>query len=179
MRYTITSQQVDHLRKEGALHFEGVYPREKIDLLRTLLSSAESETGRDLQRGSPPLLKTLNPSMLGQIAAELYHKSRVKIAFTQLLPAYQTAASVDEISSVTEVFGAMLIHLDSGDATFFLPSSPIDFPHLEEAGLLVAFATDRARYRIRPQDPHTHSLKNLGYASGDRLTEDTHPLIHH
>jgi len=177
MRYSITSQQLDYLRKEGTLEFAGIYSEEKIAILKELLEKAVSDTGRDLQRANPPLLKTLNPSMLGQIASQLYQKKQIKIAFTQTLPCYPEPMTLSEISSVTEVFGGALIDLKTGDVHFYLPDTLIDFPN-ESEKLLVVFSTEKARYTLQEKDPHTHSLKKLGYSSGDRLGDETHPLIH-
>lgn len=177
MRYSITSEQLDHLRKEGVLEFAGIYSEEKIAVLRDLLNKAVSETGRDLQRENPPLLKTLHPSMLGQVASQLYLKKRIKIAFTQLLPCYSEPMSLSEITSVTEVFGGALIDLETGDAHFYMPETMIDFSN-EDGKLLIAFSTDKAQYVIQKNDPQNHSLKKLGYAAGDRLSDQTHPVIH-
>lgn len=178
MRYTITSQQFDHLRKEGSCDFAGMYSEEKIQVLKELLQKAAPQTGRDLERANPPLFKTLNPSMLGQIASELYRKKQIRIAFTQVLPSFTELASLEEIASVSEVFGGCILDLESGDVTFYMPQTPIDFPHLEGEKLLIAFTTEKGRYIIQERDPQTHSLKKLGYGAGDRLTDATHPLIH-
>lgn len=177
MRYSITSAQLSHLQKEGELPFEGLYSEAKVESLRKLVEEAPQEGGRDIHRENPPLLSALHTSMLGQVASQLFGKKQIKIAFTQRLPFYEDAASLEEVSSITEVLGGALIDLETGNILFVMPQTLLDLPNLEKK-LLIAFSTEKARYSIQELDPISHWLKHLGYASGDRLSDQTHPLIH-
>lgn len=69
-----------------------------------------------------------------------------------------------------------------GSAVYFLSTVPLNLLSVaQEKGssyLLVAYAGLRPVYTYRAEDPHTHGLKDLGYAFGDVLKEETHPLVY-
>ena len=192
MRYTITSQQLDYFRREGHIEFETLFSKEEAEKLRSLLDQSRLSlgTGRDLERGNPPLRKAMQLSRVGQAASELFAKKPIRLAFSQYVPQYRKIIALEDISSVTETYGCALINLSSdpfpdfpylpmemGDVGFYERKFPIDFTALELPVLLLAFAKDKARYQIQENDPDTHHLKKLGYGFGDRLTDATHPLI--
>ncbi|MGE5196293.1 MAG: hypothetical protein ACM3JI_03060 [Anaerolineae bacterium] len=43
--------------------------------------------------------------------------------------------------------------------------------------LLVSFCKDKTTYVLEKKDPNTHALKNQGYAFGDLLKNNTHPIV--
>lgn len=178
MRYAITSSQLSYLRKEGEIELEALFSPEEVGNLRHCieLAAAKSETGRDIQREDPPLLNALHLSHLGQIASGLFAKKSLRLAFTQYGPIFHNTISIKELSSISETCGGCTIDLESGNITFYTPDHPILFPELTPYFFL-AFATDKARYKLQEKDIHTHFLKKLGYGFGDLLTVKTHPLI--
>jgi len=193
MRYTISSQQFDHLRRERSVALAELFSKEETDLLHNELDKAlalktgpgdkslqeEFLAGRDLERENPPLKKSLHLSKLGQIAAPLFQKKMLRLAFTQYMLGYPSPATLEEISSVTEVCGGLILSLtgeEAGSGLFIHTDFPLEFP-IEAPSLLLAFSTEKARYRQQKSDPHTNALKKLGYGFGDRLTVETHPLI--
>lgn len=177
MRYTITSQQFDHFHETGRIELTGIYSEEERNTLHELLEDAEKTipSGRDLDRENPPLKNALKTSRLGQVVSQLVKKKRIKIAFTQYHPPYGEA-TLEEISCVSEVCGLALIDLEKEEVIFISEKASNSFP-AKKPVLLVAFADEKARYKLQENDPHTHALKKLGYGFGDRLTEETHPLI--
>jgi len=192
MRYTITSQQFDFLRKEKHIEFEGFFSETRVEMLKSLLDAAREKnpTGRDLERNNRSLYKALKFSKLGQATAALFNKSKLKVAFTQYYPPYHSIDALEDLSCITELVGGALINLSSepmpdfpylpmeaGDIGFYRREFPIDFTELEIPVLLIAFATQNSRYKLQEKDPHTHLLKKLGYGFGDTLLEETHPLI--
>ncbi|NGX38329.1 MAG: hypothetical protein K1000chlam2_01502 [Chlamydiae bacterium] len=192
MRYTITSQQLDYFRREGHIEFETLFSVEEAEKLRSLLDTARLSQGmgRDLERGNPPLRKAMELSRLGQTAYGLFAKKPLRLAFSQYVPQYRKIIALEDISSVTETYGCMLLNLspnplpdfpylpmEMGDVGFYERKFPIDFTALELPVLFLAFARDVARYQLQENDPDTHHLKKLGYGFGDRLNNDTHPLI--
>ena len=192
MRYVITSTQLNYFRKEGQIALEGLFKEEEAYLLNALLEEEQTHrpSGRDLQRENPPLKKAMQFSRLGQIASHLFRKKRIQVAFTQFPPQSSIIASVLDISSVTEILGGALIRLSTdplpplpylpaniGDAVIYDKNFQIDFTSLSQPLLLIAFTTEKGRYRLCPNDPHTHELKKIGYGFGDLLSNETHPLI--
>lgn len=204
MRYTVSSQQLDYFLREGFVEFETLYTQEESHTLRTLLDQAlqkrlganpkpdreKLKSGYDLQREDPALLKALSLSMLGQMGAVLFKHKKLRIAFLQYFPLYGKTASIAEISSMTDIAGAVLINLSGdkiphlpylphavGSGTFYDLHFPLSFSELDAPFLFIAFAGDKARYILQETDPHTHALKKLGYGVGDRITIQTHPFI--
>lgn len=179
MRYTITSSQLNFFRKEGQVEFEDLYSSIEIVSLKALLdqASAPTHSGRDLERDNPPLLSALHTPRLGQLAANLFVKKRLRIVFTQYGPFFEGTLPIETISSMSETCGGAIVNLATGVVTFYTAQFPLDFAALQTPYLFIVFATDRARYRLQESDPFTHQLKRLGYGFGDLITEETHPLI--
>jgi len=187
-------------KKEGFIEFEELYSQEETTLLHSLLEKTLANLitpsddkllfGYDLQRETPPLLQALHFSRLAQIASPLFQQKRLRVAFTQYLPCYKTEATIQEISSFSEILGAVFINLGApanpeipylpqsqGSGCFISGELPIDFSKLNAPLLLIVFAGERARYHYQEKDPHIHKLKKLGYAFGERITVETHPLF--
>lgn len=179
MRYVVTSEQFDHFHQMGFIDFEAFFRKSDIDLLTQLLDAALEKvpTGRDLQREDPTLTKALKSSKFRQIATQLFRKNRLRIGLTQYSTCFEGTASIKEISPLSETLGGCLIHLKSGGVTFYDERFPIDFSSFEKPSLFILISSDKARYQYAEKDPHTHLLKKLGYAFGDRITNDTHPLL--
>ena len=68
---------------------------------------------------------------------------------------------------------------EQGETVFIAPSLSWQLPPSEEPGLfcLIGYASVSARYYIEKRDPFTHTLKTMGYSSGDRLNETLHPIV--
>ncbi len=192
MRYNITSQQFDYFRSERHIEFEALFSKEEAQTVRSLLDEAyaKNPTGRDLERDHAPLIKALKLSRLAQAASALVNKTKLKVAFSQYYPPYKTIDALEDLSSVTETSLCALLNLNEtplpdfaylpmemGDVGFYANEFPIDFTDLDMPVLLIAFATEKARYKLQKKDPHTHLLKKLGYGFGDLLSEETHPLV--
>jgi len=179
MRYTITSSQLNHFRKEGFIDFEDLLEKEKLDTLKKLLDSeiVKNPTGRDLQRENLPLIHAMHFSRLCQIASALFRKNRLRIGFTQYQHFFENNASIEEISSLSETLGGCIIDLTSAVVSFYDSKSPIDFSKLKTSCLFIVFVSEKSRYKLQEKDPYTHLLKKLGYGFGDQLTDATHPLI--
>ncbi|QLH36192.1 MAG: hypothetical protein HWD61_08680 [Parachlamydiaceae bacterium] len=44
--------------------------------------------------------------------------------------------------------------------------------------MLLAFADFRTVYILNENDPHTHTLKHLGYVFGDKLSDKLNPIVY-
>jgi len=201
MRYITSALQQDYFKNEEFIEFEAFLNHEEAEKLKTLLDAALAKIptkspskhlleGRDLFREDPALHQATHLSRWGHIAASLFDKKRLKLAYAQYFPCFAKTASLEEISSFTGICGGGLLNLSKtvsselsiipkafGSATFFKPTLQIAFSELNFPLLLFAFADERARYKYQESDPHTHLLKKMGYAFGDRLTIETHPFI--
>lgn len=193
-------------RKQGFLELEALLSLEEAKVLKTLLDDSLAShlgimpekissitlqkrflSGYELQLDNLPLKKALKLSKLGQIGADLFHQHALCLGFTQYYPCLPTPVCLKDISSLSEVCGGAFIGLssselpmtpqNSGNVLFFKPDLILPFPQFDFPLLLLAFTTDKARYIRQPSDPHTHFLKKLGLAFGDKVTSETHPQI--
>ncbi|GAB4190724.1 MAG: hypothetical protein Tsb0015_12170 [Simkaniaceae bacterium] len=78
----------------------------------------------------------------------------------------------------------MLIPIPScpGHGIFFQVDAPISFESLyavpNQNLLLIVYGKDKMLYTKNDRDPHVHQLKKLGYVFGDKLKNETHPIIY-
>ena len=214
--FKIIGEHRAFFNENGYLELESVLPSDEISHLaraadhllekrladRLEFRSAEElyRVGRDLWREDETIRKKVLSHNLAELAADLFKKKAVHIAFDQLLrtgskPGFpgKLPSTLNEISSIFPLAGAVLIHL-SGIATpselvpsqreniiYLSPDKTIPWelffqtPH--QSYLLIAYATPESVYVLQKKDPHTHALKQRGYVFGDRVKHDTHPII--
>lgn len=174
MRYTITTSQLSYFETEGFVELEGLYTEDEMKELKSLFSLAHqvNASGRDLERENPPLTAALHLPKLGQIANQLTNVKPLRLAFTQLYPPF-SVKGLHAVSSISELVVGVLLDPETGAALFLSPKAEIDLTGF----LLIGIAKATARYVLQENDPHTHLLKKLGYAFGDKLLDATHPLI--
>lgn len=69
-----------------------------------------------------------------------------------------------------------------GNVIFFQPNVPINwndlYSHLGQRFYMVVYTQVHAHYQLEPLDPHTHSLKRLGYIFNDKLKDALNPIIY-
>lgn len=118
-------------------------------------------------------------------------------------PALLSPATLDTSSCIQGIAAALILQLSSvdfslmppnelgpatfipqakGSGIFFTPTLPFSLAYLNAAHqpihqLLIVYSYKKSVYKREDQDPHTHHLKKLGYAFGDRLTQATHPIL--
>lgn len=194
MRYVVTIGQTSFFQKEGHIELEELFNQAEVQELYQLLEKAQSKTpsseGYELERTDQALHYAMHFQRLAHIAAPLFKQKRLRIGFTKYPPHYNLTGTILEISSLTDVHGGVLINLGAtpppdktylprapGNGTFISPEISIDFTSLNAPYLLVVFAGANARYILQETDPHTHRFKKFGYAFGDRITVETHPII--
>lgn len=216
MRFKIIGEHRAFFNENGYLELESVLSPEDISLLSSATDkllekrlsdliefrSAEElyRVGRDLWREDETIRKKVLSHNLAELAADLFKKKTIHIAFDQLLrtgskPGFpgKLPSTLNEISSIFPLAGAVLIHL-SGTSTpselipsqgeniiYLSPDKTIPWelffqtPH--QSYLLIAYAIPESVYVLQKKDPHTHALKKQGYVFGDRIRHDTHPII--
>ncbi len=216
MRFKIVGAHREFFQKNGFIEFESLLSHDEISLLT---SSADKmleqrlsgkldfrsceemfRVGHDLWRHDTAFRKCALSYQQFNLAAELFKKPTLHLAFDQLLrtttlPGFpgRVPASLHQVSSIAPLAGALLFHLSAApppseliprrpeNGMFLSPDLIIpwqlffELPH--QSYLLIVYAPPGARYILQKNDPHTHSLKKLGYAFGDKLQAEHHPLL--
>ena len=217
MRFKITGSHREFFQRNGYIELEALLTFEEVCLLSSAadkllekrlsnqieFKSAEElyRVGHDLWREDETLRKKILSHTFAEIGAELFKKPSLHIAYDQLFrtgskPGFpqKLPSTLNEISSIYPLAGALLIHLSGPKApSELIPSrhenimylSPemmipwelfFQLPH--QSYLLIAYGIPESIYLLQKKDPHTHSLKKLGYAFGDRVKHDRHPIIY-
>lgn len=69
-----------------------------------------------------------------------------------------------------------------GNVIYFQPNIPINwnhlYSHLGQRFYMVVYTQAYAHYQLEVKDPHTHSLKRLGYIFNDKLNDALNPIIY-
>lgn len=214
MHFKIAEAHCTFFTQNGFIEFESPLSTEDLSLLTDQalekrvgknldLCSPEAlyHAGHDLWRSTPELRKKILSHSLAEVAAQLFKKKTLHIAFDQLLRTTTTTSfpnqppsSLQSISSIYPLAGIALLHL-SGSPTPspFTPSLPqhilffspdliipweIFFQSPHQSFLLIAYATPDSLYAHQKKDLHLHALKKLGYGYGDRLQQEHHPVVY-
>ncbi len=222
MRFSILNEHLDFFHKHRSIAFQDLISSEERESLskeierrlqklsgKLPLSERSNkdlwQLGRGLSKEIPGIAQWISRSHLGKIAAELFKKNLIRLAYDQVLMTrqaedlpYQEPFSLADISSIDPILGGALLciefpssetelpdltHQIPGYVTFLDASYPIPFPELFKMKniccLLICFTQQKARYKLETKDYHTHLLKKEGYAFGDLLLNTTHPLLHY
>lgn len=216
MRFKIAGPHREFFQKNGYIELESMLTPEEIALLASSadrllekrlsdqieFKSAEElfRVGHDLWRDDEVLRKKILSHNFAEVGAELFKKNSLHLAFDQLLrtgskPGFpkQLPSTLNEITSIYPLAGAVLIHLSGTTSpSEIIPSqrenviylSPemtipweLFFQSPHQSYLLIAYANPESVYVLQKKDPHTHALKKLGYVFGDRVTHDHHPIV--
>jgi hypothetical protein len=216
MRFKVAGPHREFFQKNGYIELESMLTPEDIaqlssaadKLLEKRLSdqiefrSAEElyRVGHDLWREDATLRKKITSHNFAEIGAELFKKSSLHLAYDQLLRTGSTPglpkqlpSTLNEITSIYPLAGALLIHLFGNpspsdlipsqheNVIYLSPDKTIPWelffqlPH--QSYLLIAYANPESVYVLQKKDPHTHALKKLGYVFGDRIQHDHHPIV--
>lgn len=216
MRFKVAGAHREFFQKNGYIEFESVLKPADITLLashadqvlqKRIAGQIEFRSpdelygcGRDVWRSDTALSKQILSHSLANLAADLFKKPILHLAFDQLLrttnqPGFPhlLPSSLQSTSSIQPLAGAVLIHLSGSPlASEFIPSSlenviffspdveipwEIFFQLSHQSYLLIAYAPPEAIYVLEKKDPQTHALKKLGYVFGDRLQNAYHPIV--
>ena len=82
----------------------------------------------------------------------------------------------------TAAEGINVFSATPGNAIFFLPHFPVNWGNLHaypsQRFYLIVYTQAMAYYQLQPKDPHTHSLKHLGYIFNDQLNDKLNPIVY-
>lgn len=131
--------------------------------------------------------------LLPELPGRIY-KTSISDAYHKIL---NSSLTLTELSSLEGVSCGLMLCLKSdnsgsaeeksvfskmtGHAVFFQPDLPLNFQFISEHPLhrylLIVYARGNAFYKRNDADPHTHALKQLDYAFGQKLSDKWHPMV--
>lgn len=198
----LTPDQRKFFLKNRHLTLEGLVSDEQIDALSNSLSPLLKKEGKerylaghDLFRTEEKVRKLSLSRDIGQLICDTFETKHVQIAFDQILSfpdlSLLSPDAAHNLSSVTPTDGLLFLSLTDtpappylekkGSALLVHPDHLLDLPALLQENsvyLLIGYCSPGAQYHYQEQDPATHFLKKFGYGFGDKLRNDTHPLIY-
>ncbi|GAB5411184.1 MAG: hypothetical protein ChlgKO_02980 [Chlamydiales bacterium] len=115
---------------------------------------------------------------LAQIASTLTHEPAIRLAFTWNIAAESPFPAgekkLEAISSINPILGAAIIFADK--TLFLSPKHAYNFSELSNCKV-IGYTTRKAVVNFSKNDPFSGELKKQAYGSGDRLKNETHPII--
>lgn len=188
MRYSIANQQINFYVEHNYIEFEEIIPEELILACReefsSLINDKDPKTiylqGRDIWRKSNSFKKIATNKNLASIVQQLCKRTKLRLAFDQIsLCNLEEDKPLESLFSFQELECVVVFYLDSkeNNCTFINPKHP--FIPKEDCSFLymIGYAPFKTLYVLNEQDVNTHYLKKLGYAFGDRLKEEFHPIV--
>lgn len=196
MGFGLTKEHHDFFHKHHFIEFEDLLSTKESETLKKaidLISISEDwiHEGHDVWRLKEAIKKVTLHKGLAEIALHLCKKKPLRIAYDQVIegPLSKNPLNLIEASSIRRVVCGLTLQLDKastaesplvpkkqGSGVFFSPFCQLNFPehcHL----LMIAYTERTSQYIHEKRDPNLHALKKLGYVFGDRLKNDTHPLL--
>ena len=164
MQFSINSADVKTFLASGQITLEEMLSEEEASLI------SFRSPRRDPHRENPQLFRLVSSRRLALMAANLIHKAPLRLAFTEWTEGVLNPLS--EWASIQPIAIALLLQPD-GSGTFINPQISSEVPK----GLLIAYSPLITLYTYNLLDPHVHELKKYGYVFGDRVTNDTHPVV--
>lgn len=124
-------------------------------------------------------LEGLAPRYFAQIVGSLLKISPVRFGFAWKIgeqnPLPKKEISLKLHSSVTPLL-CVAIALEEEKVLFLSPD--LLYPYFEVKNTTIyGYTSLKASFRHNPLDPFGGQLKEMGYVSGDRLTNKTHPIL--
>lgn len=164
MQFAITRDHRHIFKEQGFITFDDLLKEEEI----ALVLHHYQKGARDSWRHNEKLKNLIFKRAYIRLVADLLHADNLRLAYTEYT---DKVAPLEETSSFQTLKGALILN---EQATVINTSTPFEC----EEGLVIAFCDRITVYVRNDNDPFTHDLKKMGYVFGDRLRDDTHPLLH-
>lgn len=198
----ITPEQRVFFLKNQCLVLEDLLTDAQVTTLESLPTCLKGEgkelylSGHDLFRKNKALSKISLNHSLATAFASLLEKNHLQIAFDQafsphmrpLLP--KEPISLETLSAIKPLAGGILFTTGNttghpvlekkGSALLFTSDFLLDFTYLFEIPhplFLIAYCAPGAVFHHESHDPAIYELKTIGYEYGDKIRNDTHPLV--
>lgn len=202
MPIDIPQAQLNYFDEHHYLELEDYFTETQIASLHAIIEShidatsfeSAYKTGHDLWRTDNAIKKVTLSRDLADIFSQLTKTKPLRIGFDQVLfsiPPTQKPTLLKDMCSVGPPAGGLLINLSKsaidsediaphtpGSLLFFKNTIPLPLPTLNP-GLffLIAYCSVKPLYISCKADPHSRQLMDMGYAIGDHLTPETHPVL--
>ena len=195
---TLTAQQISFFAKNGFLELEELLTAAEWTALASTLSH-HNPPSRDLWRSAPSLQTFLLSRKLTTLLFSLTAKPSLRLACDHYFPADFCLAKPTPLKDLFSIQGlvcALLFSLGPihrpektaplgmlpfphipGNALFVQPQLLLNWPPAGAPLYIAAYAISDSVYIHNPNDPAGTSLKQLGYGYGDRLRNETHPIL--
>lgn len=184
MRFLLSADHHNFFAKNGFISFDNVISHKDLENLRKEVElQAEVTPERfDLFRKSSLLKKFIKSAAPVRLIQELFRTPLFRVGYDAWVEKPQELPSgpLQGISPAKPLVGALLIPLSATSDTIFCVSCtrPLNWKEFlnEEPYYLIMYADKNATYYLEPCHSQKHAWKLLGYAFGDKLTQEHHPL---
>ena len=187
MHFAIAPEHLNFFQRHHYIEFENLLTQEEVETLLHALNTALPHQ-YDTWRGNPIIQKFVLRKQFAEIASNLTKISPLRIAFDRILISDKNFFEnpLQEMSCIRGLVCGCILNLalpNMGSALFFKPHSPpplddLTLTTLPPPQLMIVYSKDKSLYTYQKNDPHTHTLKKLGYVFGDRLKDTTHPTLY-
>lgn len=190
----LSAQQIAFFGKSGFLELEGLLSSEECREFAKLMSGQ-----RDLWRIHPSLQRLIFSKRLTHIALQATDERQLRIGLDQwIAPGFvlTNPVKLSELFCIQGLSCAIVLRFNEGvapeaktplglapfpqapgNALLVRPNVLLQWPHAPFGLWIVAYALPNAVYIQNPRDPAGDTLKKLGYAYGDALRNDAHPMV--
>lgn len=194
MPFATAKEHRDFFQTHQWIEFEGIFTENQCKQIVDCAQTAPLK--RDLWRLNPAVKKAIARREIAQIMSELLSVREMRLAFDELIDDVpKKTETLSTIDCVQGLVGGLIVCIQKpsddsfstffpknlGAAVFFSPDFPIPFEDLAkiEPGcyLLIAFGAKDSVYIHHPEDPYIQHWRKIGYVFGDRLRNQTHPMI--
>ncbi len=203
MRFGVAPEHLEFYYQNHFIEFEDLLTKEEVTELKKNLDN--STITRDLFRTDPGIKRIVLRHKLAEIVSNLMKIKHFRIGYDILLKSgdnpFKEPTTLKEMSCIQGIVCGFILSLTEepntlikqeasplcplphkqGSGVFFSPETPISFENLfslsNQTHLLIVYAIEKAVYQLAEADPYTHELKKIGYGFGDRLQNDTHPMV--
>lgn len=203
MRFGVAPEHLEFYYQNHFIEFEDLLSEEEASDLKEKIDKAPVK--RDLFRTDPGIKKIVLRHKLAEIASNLMKTKPLRIGYDMLLKSgdnpFKEPTTLEEMSCFQGVVCGFVLSLTDeanelmekgaspicplpqkkGSGVFFTPETSLSFEKLfslpDQTHLLIVYVIEKAVYQLAEDDPHTHDLKKLGLGFGDKLQNETHPIV--
>lgn len=192
MRFHVAPEENRFFRRNGYVIFDSLFTEKQLS------SFPDKSEGYNLFAQDEAIKRFTQNRALAEIAAQLADKKALRLGFDLLFSSssklHLAETSLIAISSLEPLWMGALINLSQeenslpeylpatpGSVLFISPEKELDFSPLfsqkNQKFLLITYVDEKTLYKLNERDPHTHFLKKWHYVFGDRLKDETHPIL--